>query len=124
MSTEGTVTLYHNPNCSKSRGALELLDELARTNNLSLNIIEYLHAPPDRVALTTLLQKLPDAPIDLVRNDKNFKALELNASDYVSAESVIDLLLSHPELMQRPLVIYNNKALIARPPEDLLELFK
>ncbi len=124
MSTTDSVTLYHNPNCSKSRGALELLGKFTQDNKLQLELIEYLETPPDQETLTTLLQQLPDAPANLVRNDKNFKALGLDASDYTSTESVIDLLLKHPELMQRPIAVYNNKAAIGRPPETLLGLFQ
>lgn len=124
MSNPDSVTLYHNPNCSKSRSALELLGKVTQDNKLQLSTVEYLKTPPDRATLTALLQQLPDAPANLVRNDKNFKALELDANDYTSSESVIDLLLSHPELMQRPVALFNNKAAIGRPPEILLELFE
>ena len=126
MSTSqpSTVTLYHNPNCSKSRGALELLASLAQTNNLTLELVEYLDSPPDKATLTLLLDQLQGTPQELVRNDKNFKALGLNFSDYINTQAVIDLLLEHPVLMQRPLAIYNNKAAIGRPPEALLELFQ
>ena len=124
MTTPDSVTLYHNPNCSKSRGALELLGKLTQDNKLQLRLVEYLKNPPDQQTLTTLLQQLPDSPSTLVRNDKNFEALGLDASEYTSTESVIELLLKHPELMQRPIAVYNNKAAIGRPPETLLGLFQ
>jgi arsenate reductase len=66
---------------------------------------------------------LPDPPADLVRKDKNFTALGLDADKYVTREAVIDLLLQHPALMQRPIIVKGQKAVIARPSEKVLELF-
>ena len=67
---------------------------------------------------------LPDAPSDLVRKDKNFKALELDADAYQTPEEVIALLLEHPKLMQRPIVVRGRHAVIARPSEKVLELLE
>ena len=130
-STEATssaganrTTLYHNPNCSKSRGALELLQQLSAEQNLQLQVVEYLRSPPTRKELTSLLAMLPNAPAELVRNDKNFKALGLDAANYETPESVVDVLLEHPELMQRPVAVYRGRAAIGRPPENLQELYQ
>ena len=112
------IVFYHNPKCSKCQGALELLLE----RNARFDIVEYLKSPPNRTDLEHILRLLPDPPAELVRKDANFKALGLNASDYESAESVIELLLEHPELMQRPLAVRDDKAILGRPPEKLLEL--
>ena len=79
-STDNSITLYHNPNCSKSRGALELLGKVTQDNKLRLQLVEYLKTPPDRETLKTLLQQLSESPAVLVRNDKNFKALGLDAN--------------------------------------------
>lgn len=117
------ITLYHNPNCSKSRGALELLQTEAGSRGLSLEVIEYLSTPPAPEELRQILELLPVEPGDLVRNDKNFKALGLNPHNYQNAAAVIALLQAHPELMQRPVALHNGRAAIGRPPEDLLELF-
>ena len=65
---------------------------------------------------------LPNSPADLVRKDKNFEALGLDANNYVTREAVIDLLLQHPVLMQRPIIIKGQKAVLARPSEKVLEL--
>jgi arsenate reductase len=65
---------------------------------------------------------LPNPPADLVRKDKNFEALGLDANDYVTREAVVDLLLQHPVLMQRPIIIKGQKAVLARPSEKILEL--
>ena len=65
---------------------------------------------------------VPDPPADLVRKDKRFKELELNEADYQSREQVIEVLLEHPELMQRPILVRDGKAVIGRPPEKILPL--
>ena len=66
---------------------------------------------------------LESPPADLVRKDKRFEELKLKATDYTSKEQVTALLIKHPELMQRPIVIRGNRAVIARPPEKLDALF-
>jgi len=68
------------------------------------------------------MDMLPNPPADLIRKDKNFEALGLNANDYVTREAVIDLLLQHPVLMQRPIIVKGQKAVLARPSEKVLEL--
>jgi arsenate reductase len=65
---------------------------------------------------------LPNPPADLVRKDKNFESLGLDANTYVTREAVIDLLLQHPVLMQRPIIVRGQKAVLARPSEKVLEL--
>ena len=70
------------------------------------------------------MDMLPNAPADLVRKDKNFEALGLDPSHYVSREAVIDLLLQHPVLMQRPIIIRGQRAVLARPSEKVLELLE
>ena len=112
------VTIYHNPVCGKSRGALEILGE----RKLDCDVIEYLHEPPDRAELGRILDLLGVAPGELVRKDKRFKELGLNQADYVTREQVIGVLLEHPELMERPVVIRGKRAVIARPSERVLEI--
>jgi len=114
-----SVVIYHNPGCGSSRGALSLLNE----RGAKLEVIEYLKKPPARVDLERILKMLDSPPSDLVRKDKRFKELGLNPDDYSDAKSVIALLLKRPELMQRPIVIRRGRAVIARPPEKLNELF-
>ncbi|MET0628020.1 MAG: arsenate reductase (glutaredoxin) [Acidimicrobiia bacterium] len=118
--TDGTEALrvYHNPVCSKSRGALEILEE----RGADVDVIEYLKARPTRADLERILDAIPDEPAALVRKDKRFKELELDASDYQSSEEVVTLLLEHPELMERPVVFRGDRALICRPSERVLEL--
>jgi arsenate reductase len=95
---------------------------MLRQRNVEFDVIEYLKHPPTRADLAHFLDLLPDAPADLVRKDKRFAELGLQASDYVSREAVIDLLLQHPVLMQRPIVIRGKQAVIGRPPDKVLPL--
>jgi arsenate reductase len=112
------MLVYHNPSCSKSRGALEIL----RERGVDTDVVEYLKAPPDRAALERIIAAIPDPPSALVRNDQRFKDLGLDRSDYETREAVITLLLEHPELMQRPVIFRGERAVIARPSEKVLEL--
>ena len=112
------VTIYHNPVCGKSRGALDILRERA----VACDVVEYLKQPLDRATLERILDLLPDPPAALVRKDKRFAELGLDAADYTSRQAVIDLLLAHPELMERPVIIRGERAVIARPSEKVLEV--
>ena len=112
------VTIYHNPACSKSRGALDIL----RQRGATLEVIEYLTTPADRAALGRILDLLPGEPAELVRKDKRFHELGLDAAAYRTREQVIDLLIAHPELMERPVVIRGGRAVIARPSERVNDI--
>ncbi len=116
----GDVLVYHNPACGKSRGALDILGE----RGVDTDVVEYLQAPPDRAALERIVDTISDPPAELVRKDQRFKDLGLDAGDYVDRESVIALLLDHPELMQRPVVFRGERAVIARPSDKVLELLE
>lgn len=113
------VTIYHNPGCGKSRGALEILQE----KKVDTEVIEYLKAPLDRATFERFLDLLDGPPAALLRKDKRFKELALNEADYQTREQVVAVLLKHPELMERPVVIRGGKAVIARPSELVLQLF-
>jgi arsenate reductase len=112
------TVVYHNPVCSKSRGALAILAE----RGVAHEVVEYLQAPPDRATLARMLELLAGPPADLVRKDKRFRELGLDPAAYVTREQVVALLLAHPELMERPVVICGGRAVIARPSEKVLEL--
>ena len=105
------VTLFHNPNCSTSRHALGET-EAAGTDT---EVVQYLKAPLDRQGLLDLMAKLEDPPADLVRKDGFFKDQALNADDYTTPEAVADLLVEHPRLMQRPVLVKGDRAIIGRP---------
>ena len=111
------VVVYHNPSCSKSRGVLGIL----RDRNVDVAVVEYLKAPPARADLERILDATGDEPVALVRTDDDkFKALGVGKPS--SREEVIELLLVHPEVMQRPVVFVGDRAVIARPSERVLEL--
>jgi arsenate reductase len=93
-----------------------------RERGVEFDVIEYLKTPLDRATLESFVSLLPNPPADLVRKDKNFEALGLDANQYVTKEAVIDLLLQHPALMQRPIILRGQKAVIARPSEKVLDL--
>lgn len=111
------VRVFHNPRCSKSRGALGILEE----QGVAPEVVEYLQTPPDRATLERILDAIPDEPKALVRGD-DVKELGLVPADYTSRDAVIGLLLEHPEVMQRPVVFVGDRAVIARPSEKVLEL--
>jgi arsenate reductase len=113
------IKLYHNPSCSHSRGALALLTE----RGVEFDTIEYLKTPPTREALEGIIAILEGPVADMVRKDKRFEELKLKAEDYTTHETVIPVLLQHPELMQRPIVIRGGRAIIARPANLLENLF-
>ena len=112
------IVLYHNPACSKSRGAKAILEE----RNVDFDIVEYLKAPLGEADLRRILELVDDPPAELVRKDGNFRELGLNAADYASADAVVGLLVEHPKLMQRPVVVRGERAVIARPSEKVEEL--
>ncbi|GIU83754.1 MAG: putative arsenate reductase [Acidimicrobiales bacterium] len=104
------VTVYHNPRCSKSREALRRLEELGVPHDVVL----YLENPPDESTLRQIVAKLEDPVRDLVRTqDARKRGIQLGDLD--DADHVIELLTSHPEVMQRPLVVTPDRAFVARP---------
>jgi arsenate reductase len=113
------ISVFHNPKCGKSRGALEILAERGE----EVVVVEYLKTPPDRPTLERILDAIDDPPAALVRHDQRFDELGLDAEGYDAHEAVIGLLLEHPELMQRPIVFRGDRAVIGRPSERVLELF-
>ena len=115
-----SVTIFHNPQCSKSRGALGILNE----RGVEHDVVEYIRTPPDRATLARILALLGGPPGALVRRDSRYKELGLHEADHATREQVIDLLLKHPELMERPVVIAGDRAVIGRPPERVLELLE
>lgn len=113
-----TPQLYFNPQCSKARSARDLLDE----RGIEYETVEYLKSPPTRADLGRLLDKLDDPPEKLVRKDNRFKELGLNAADYTDRDAVAALLADHPELLERPVFVVADRAVIGRPPERVLDL--
>jgi len=96
--------------------------EILRAQDIEFDVIEYLKTPPSGADLEWLLDLLAAAPAALVRHDKQFKALGLTEADYQTRAAVIAVLLQHPQLLQRPIVVRGNRALIARPADRVNEL--
>ena len=112
------LTLYHNPRCSKSRGALELLE----ARGLTPTVVRYLDTPLDASQLRDLLAKLKISARQLLRTGEDeFKALNL-ADASLSEAQLIDAMAAHPKLIERPILVVGNKAVIGRPPEKVLEI--
>lgn len=113
-----TVTIYHNPRCSKSRRTLALLT----ARGLEPEIIEYLSAPPNRDELKEILQKLDLGPRDIMRKGEViYKELEL-VDDQLSDDQLITAMVAHPILIERPIVVNGAKAALGRPPEKVLDI--
>ena len=112
------VTLYHNPRCSKSRQALQLLEEHQITPDIRL----YLETPPSRDELVELLKKLEIEPRALLRKgEQEYKDNNLKDTT-LSDDQLIDAMVAYPRLIERPIAIVGDKAAIGRPPEQVLEL--
>ena len=112
------LTLYHNPRCSKSRGALELLE----ARGLAPTIVRYLETPPDAATLEQLLAKLGIGARQLLRTGEDeYKALDL-ANPALNDAQLIRAMVEHPKLIERPILVAGDKAVIGRPPEKVLEI--
>jgi arsenate reductase len=112
------LTLYHNPRCSKSRGALELLE----ARGLTPTIVRYLDTPPDASTLQALLGKLEIGARQLLRTGEDeYRALDL-ANGSLSDSALIEAMVAHPKLIERPILVNGDKAIIGRPPENVLEI--
>ena len=92
---------------------------MLRARDVEFDIIDYLKDHPTRETLGKIIDMLEGPVADLIRKDKRFKELKLDPANYTDRKSVVALLLEHPELMQRPIVIRGKRAIIARPPEKL-----
>ena len=111
------IELWHNPRCSKSRAALKLLEDAGVTPNVR----RYLDTPPTPAEISDLLVKLDKPAIALVRTgEPEFKAAGLTKD--VSEQTLIEAMAHFPKLIERPVAIRGNKAVIGRPPEDVLTL--
>ena len=96
--------------------------EILRDRGVEFDVVEYLKHPLSRADLERIVDAIPDDPSALVRKDKRFKELGLDAADHTAKADVVALLLEHPELMERPVVFRGDEARICRPSEIVLEL--
>ena len=116
MST-GKPIIYHNPGCSKSREALQILHQ----NNKEPEIIEYLATPPNKETLRQIIKMLGISPRDLVRTNES-AYIDAKLDDSATDEQIIEAICEHPTLLQRPIVISGNRAIIGRPPNKVLDI--
>jgi len=114
-----TVTIWHNPRCSKSRQTLELLHK----KGIEPAIRDYLKAPPSKAEVEKLIDMIGD-PAEMIRDgEAEFKALKKKKADLSRAE-IAKAIAAHPILLQRPIVVAGKRAAIGRPPEAVLPLLK
>ena len=114
-----TVTIFHNPRCSKSRSSLAILNE----QGLEPEIRLYLENPPSEEELISILAMLNISARDLLRKgEPDYKTLNL-ANPNITETEIIKVMTEYPKLIERPIVIKDGKAVIGRPPELILELF-
>ncbi len=112
------LILYHNPRCSKSRGALELLESAGH----SVSVRRYLETPPSAGELKTLLGKLGITARQLLRSGEDeYKSLQLD-NPALDDDALIAAMAAHPKLIERPILIAGDRAVVGRPPEKVLEL--
>jgi arsenate reductase (glutaredoxin) len=116
------ITIYHNPQCSKSREAFAMVEQFAAQRGLQLNVVDYLKNPPSVEQLTNLLRELGTDAHEMVReNEAEYAAQNLEQADDAA---LLEAIARHPRLLQRPIVSYAGRALIGRPPERLAAILR
>lgn len=113
------IQIWHNPKCSKSRAAMELL----KNKNIDANVIKYLEQTPTKEQLKDVLLKLKISAKELLRTGEDVYK-ELNLKDIIDEEMLIEIMVKNPILIERPIIIKGDKAVIARPIENLEDLLK
>lgn len=111
------VKIYHNPRCSKSREANQILQE----KGLEYEVIEYIKNPISKDELKELIQKLGIEPLDLVRQKEEIWRENYSGKE-LSADEIINAMIEYPRLMERPIVVNGNKAVIGRPPSLVIDI--
>ncbi|KFX17347.1 arsenate reductase (glutaredoxin) [Pectobacterium parvum] len=118
-STQTSVTIYHNPRCSKSRETLALLQE----HNITPDVVLYLDTPPDTATLTQLIKQLGFTSARELMRTKEEIYQQLGLSDAALTEAqLIQAMIDNPKLIERPIVVAQGQARIGRPPEQVLEI--
>jgi len=112
-----TLRVYHNARCSKSRATCALLEE----RGFALEVVEYLKTPPSRAELAGLLRKLDVPAASIVRKGEGIYKAEYQGRE-LNEEQWLDALAAHPILIERPIVVRGERAVVARPPEKALAL--
>jgi len=111
------IKIYHNPRCSKSRQGVQVLENSGK----EFQIIKYLEDVPSEKELTEIINLLGITPIQLIRKTEKIWKEEFKGKE-LSDTQIIKAMIENPKLIERPIVINNNKAVIGRPPEDILSI--
>jgi arsenate reductase len=112
------LVIYHNPSCSKSRETLQILEN----SNLSPTIVEYLENPPTRQELKKIIEMLGISARDLLRTTEQIYADAKLDREALSEDEIIASICQYPALLQRPIVVSGDRAVIGRPPARVLEI--
>ncbi len=113
-------TIYHNPRCSKSRQTLAILEE----HDIQPDIVLYLDETPSKSELKELLKQLDKTPRELLRKSEDAYKEKALSNTSLSDDDLLNAMLAEPKLIERPIVVKGNTALLGRPPENVLELIK
>ncbi len=113
------VTIWHNPRCSKSRNAVALLEE----HGVEAAVVKYLETPPSKEEIVKVLKMLGISARELMRTKESIYK-ELGLKDVDDEEKLIDAMVAHPKLIERPVVIKDGKAAIGRPIENIIALIQ
>ena len=111
------IKIYHNPRCSKSRQGLEILEKSGK----EFEVVKYLEVIPTEKELIDIIKLLNISPINLVRKNEKIWKENYKGKDLSNTE-IIKAMIDNPKLIERPIVVKNNKAVVGRPPESILEL--
>ena len=112
------IKIYHNPRCRKSRAGLAYLE----TKKVDFEIIDYIKNPISEAELANLLMKLNKSPQDIIRTQENIYKSDFKGKNFAN-EEWIKIMVEHPKLIQRPIIVKNYKAVLGQPPEEIDNLF-
>ncbi|WP_338733730.1 arsenate reductase (glutaredoxin) [Mangrovimonas cancribranchiae] len=108
------ITIYHNPRCSKSREGLSILENSGK----EFKVVKYLNDVPTEEELTQIIKKLGITPIDLIRKNEAIWKSDYKGKE-LSDDALIKAMVTNPKLIERPIVINGDKAVVGRPPENI-----
>ena len=115
------ITIYHNPHWGSSRNALAVAED----EGIEYEVVLYIKEPPDKATLEKIVSGLEDPVEDLVRKDSKFKKLELDPDDFVNnPQNVVEILVKHKQLLQRPVIENGDKAIIGRPKDRIADFIR
>ncbi len=116
------VVIWHNPRCRKSREGLKMLEELAVQKGLTIEIRKYLEYPPSAEELKRILEMMGVSPEDVLRKQEKIWKERFKGKEF-SNDELIKIMSENPKLIERPIIIYKDKAVLGRPAENVKKLF-